>query len=418
MNNWFLRPKYFPNFSILHISFTDLISPVSTVAKTYLCFLAYLGLVMLYSIGKFYQITWFWSSIMTISGPLHWRHLNAVLSQIISYLNLCPLFYNNNNKASTEHRLTGHLCRECAGDRWPPFTKCWCGNHLQVITSSWLCLFQRFRKLTLWIVTIIAIYMLGCTYQTTSILSLKYVQKLHCIDSTKGNGVHRTEGNYHRTSSTTSSIDLKTTTPFHLFRKTETTTDNKSVAITEEVVYAVPNHVHYIWFRFRGRRHHTPLAFHEYLSVLSTHKFIKPDHIYFHTDDVPSGPYWDMLLNIPGFQVRQRGQTKRLFGRVVNSYKFDNQASDLERLNILLHDGGIYLDLDVIALRSFNPLRIYDVTLGKIDSQTACNAVILARKHHPLLQVWLESYIKDFRPHARDYNAISVSMCELYARLW
>ena len=43
------------------------------------------------------------------------------------------------------------------------------------------------------------------------------------------------------------------------------------------------------------------------------------------------------------------------------TYHFSNQAADLERLKVLLEHGGIYLDLDVLVIKSFDALRYYGI---------------------------------------------------------
>lgn len=80
-------------------------------------------------------------------------------------------------------------------------------------------------------------------------------------------------------------------------------------------------------------------------------------------------------------------------------------ASDVARMHILLKQGGMYIDFDVIALRSLDKLRVYPCTLG-VESgseQTAglVNAgLILAEPNSTFIRRWLDSY--------RNYNAKSV----------
>ena len=54
--------------------------------------------------------------------------------------------------------------------------------------------------------------------------------------------------------------------------------------------------------------------------------------------------------------------------------------------------GGIYLDWDVLALRSFHPLRQYEVTLGRETKVSLANGIILAKRAPAFLRIWLETY--------------------------
>jgi mannosyltransferase OCH1-like enzyme len=88
------------------------------------------------------------------------------------------------------------------------------------------------------------------------------------------------------------------------------------------------------------------------------------------------------------------------------------EKSDLIRYMILYNEGGIYVDHDVEALRSFSPfVNNYDFVVGlewfnyhpRIDScVSTCNALIISRKKHPvmrgtidrILQCWDEIGLK------------------------
>ena len=46
-----------------------------------------------------------------------------------------------------------------------------------------------------------------------------------------------------------------------------------------------------------------PLQFQHMLSVMSVHKILQPDLIYFHTNIPPIGPYWQRVLKLPRLTV-------------------------------------------------------------------------------------------------------------------
>ena len=190
--------------------------------------------------------------------------------------------------------------------------------------------------------------------------------------------------------------------------------DNETMASVNQS-FPVPNIVHYVWLRFqstfsifRTRKHE--FSFYEYLSILSVHKFMKPDRIYFHTDIEPSGKYWNLLTNLTEFKVRKLDRTRYIDGVKVRTPGYDNQASDLERVRILMEEGGVYLDTDVIVLKSFDGFRQYTMTMGEERPGVLCNAIIVAKKEAPFLPIWLSTFVKDFRPGYRAYNAVVVSI--------
>ena len=72
----------------------------------------------------------------------------------------------------------------------------------------------------------------------------------------------------------------------------------------------VPNVVHYISLRCERL-----FKFHYYLSVLSVHRFIKPEKIFFHGDCTPKGKWWNRVLEeIPNIYFRNRTRVKTIQG--------------------------------------------------------------------------------------------------------
>ena len=62
-----------------------------------------------------------------------------------------------------------------------------------------------------------------------------------------------------------------------------------------------------------------------------------------------------------------------------------------------METGGIYLDFDVMVVKSFDPLRKFNCTLGLESSNKLCSGVIVCVKDHPFLYLWLNSYYEDFK---------------------
>jgi hypothetical protein len=75
--------------------------------------------------------------------------------------------------------------------------------------------------------------------------------------------------------------------------------------------------------------------------------------------------------------------------------------TSLLRLELLLKEGGIYLDSDTLCLKPFDSFLNHPMVMGieLADGKIAglCDAVILAEPNARFLQLWIDSY-RDFNP--------------------
>ena len=91
----------------------------------------------------------------------------------------------------------------------------------------------------------------------------------------------------------------------------------------------VPNVVHYISLGCQRL-----FKFHYYLSVLSVHRFIKPEKIFFHGDCPPKGKWWSRVLEeIPNIYFRNRTRLKTIQGRAP---LWVAHETDVLRLQVLM----------------------------------------------------------------------------------
>lgn len=130
-----------------------------------------------------------------------------------------------------------------------------------------------------------------------------------------------------------------------------------------------------------------------YLAVKAAHDFIQPDAIYLHYITYPSGEWWEKARSY--LILRQVRTVNTVFGNPVVHFA---HKADVLRLEILLTYGGIYLDIDVIALKSFDELLRYDMTLGE-EARTEANGphglgngVIIAKRDSVFLREWYRAY--------------------------
>lgn len=166
----------------------------------------------------------------------------------------------------------------------------------------------------------------------------------------------------------------------------------------------VPNIVHLIWFGASRQ-----FTFINYVSVLSVIRFQKPAKILLHCDHLPIGRWWQRLKheghydNEAGLISIMARQPPAFVGRS----RIDSvyHQADVVKLEVLVKYGGIYVDLDVILLRSLNPLRVYEASIGREKPPKLIMGVMLARKGARFLRLWLDSYKHSYKPDLWDYNS-------------
>lgn len=148
----------------------------------------------------------------------------------------------------------------------------------------------------------------------------------------------------------------------------------------------IPRIVHFVFGMEKG----AVFGLVQYLAVASASRVLHPEHIYLHYVHLPTGFYWDMLVGV--VEIRRIEEIDSIFGQPVTHYA---HKADVARLRALLEFGGIYLDLDMISLSSFDHLLDHDFVMGQEGEDGRiglCNAVILASKESKFLKIWYESY--------------------------
>jgi len=143
---------------------------------------------------------------------------------------------------------------------------------------------------------------------------------------------------------------------------------------------------------FGGR----PFSYLHYLSIVSAAKTNKPDKIFFHYQFEPSGKWWKRAK--PFLTLNKIEAPKEIFGRPLLHYA---HQADVVRLNALIEHGGIYLDSDVVCLKSFEPLRKHEFVMGIQPDRGLCNAVMLAAPQARFLKIWHSEY-QWFRSQGKD----------------
>ncbi|EME28968.1 alpha 1,4-glycosyltransferase family protein [Galdieria sulphuraria] len=148
----------------------------------------------------------------------------------------------------------------------------------------------------------------------------------------------------------------------------------------------VPNIVHFVY----GLEKNPPFGIVEHLIVLATIRRVRPEKVYFHYHYLPNGTWWERTK--PYLVLNQVASPLQVFGKPLNHVA---HKADVVRLEMLLKYGGIYLDMDVFPLKSFDELRHFPMVLGQegLDGFIGlANAVIVAHSSSSFLLQWFLEY--------------------------
>ena len=150
----------------------------------------------------------------------------------------------------------------------------------------------------------------------------------------------------------------------------------------------IPDIVHFAFTSDPRLLNHRPFSFVHYLAVRSAARYAHPKQIFVHYLHEPSGPWWEAAR--PFVTARRHPVNTELFPVV---FVHPAHQADAIRLETLWREGGIFLDLDVITLRTFGPLREdREAVIGAEDDLALCCAVLLAEPGSRFIEEWVRGY--------------------------
>jgi len=142
--------------------------------------------------------------------------------------------------------------------------------------------------------------------------------------------------------------------------------------------------------------------------------------VFFHADALPvEGIWWtrtldevDNLYLVLTVRPLQAPSGKPLV--------FGEHSTDLARIDILINYGGIYLDSDILVLKSFDPLLRHNYVMGRVTPDQINSGIVLSRRGEAFLSLWLESY-KSYKGKGETYThkatIVPHKLAELYPHL-
>ena len=142
-----------------------------------------------------------------------------------------------------------------------------------------------------------------------------------------------------------------------------------------------------------------PFSLVHYLAVKSAYEVNKPEEINFYYTYEPAGEWWEKTKKL--VTLKKVIPPDEIFGNKL--YHVAHKA-DIIRLQYLKESGGIYLDLDTICRKPFQPLLDNKFVIGKQGkwrNMGLCNAVMMSEKDSEFTGIWMEEY-RSFRSKGKD----------------
>lgn len=156
----------------------------------------------------------------------------------------------------------------------------------------------------------------------------------------------------------------------------------------------IPKILHFIYLPGR------PFSFIHFLAVYTAMKVHKPKCIYLHHTELPEGQWWEKAQ--PFLSLNQVEPVNEIFE---NPVTYPAHKADVIRMAVLKQYGGIYLDLDIISLKPFDPMLHHEFVMGMEPGTGLCNAVILSTQDAPFLHQWHAQY-RTFDSRKWNYHSV------------
>lgn len=133
-----------------------------------------------------------------------------------------------------------------------------------------------------------------------------------------------------------------------------------------------------------------------YLAVMSAIYYIQPDKVFVYYDsEQEENIYWDIIKKY--VELEQITPPTEFKGHVITAPQY---KADIIRLEKLIERGGIYLDLDILVMKSFDEFLDNKCALTARPSEAlenseklaeTQNSILLTEPHNPFIQKWYDT---------------------------
>ena len=170
------------------------------------------------------------------------------------------------------------------------------------------------------------------------------------------------------------------------------TNTNTNIDINNEdrsnIISNIPKIIHFIYFGY------TEYKFIHYLNIKSAYDNNPNYKIYLYNYIQPkNNKWWELSKNY--VEIIYTEPPEEIFSHKLNNFA---HKADIIRLQKLIEYGGIYLDIDIWTINSYDTLLntnkscIMGYQASNTQFEGLCNAIICAKPQSEFLKIWYENY--------------------------
>lgn len=168
----------------------------------------------------------------------------------------------------------------------------------------------------------------------------------------------------------------------------------------------IPRKIHFL-FGLADDFGGIPFSLYHLIAIKSA-KAVNPDYevILHYYNEPPNNSLWEEAKSL--VTLRKLDSVPCAIGN--NLIHHMAHKADAVRMDILYEEGGIYLDMDTICIKSFDSLLHHKMVMGmeiyEGHINGLCNAVMLTEPFSGFFRLWIDEYRRSF--NSDDWNGMSV----------
>ena len=120
-------------------------------------------------------------------------------------------------------------------------------------------------------------------------------------------------------------------------------------------------------------------GFLDWVAVMAARAFVKPEKILLFSADKLNSCWWNRTKPLVTHVILPKHMWITKQNNIVLRYMA--HKADFLRNALVYHLGGMYMDNDIVAVKSFEPLLYNQVVLSRQHGGPLGNGLMLARKH-------------------------------------
>lgn len=174
----------------------------------------------------------------------------------------------------------------------------------------------------------------------------------------------------------------------------------------------IPQNIHFIFLTTEDTQKEFGII--HYVAVKSAFDCNPGFKINLHCNQEPTGEWWEKIREKVTVNIVQ--PPTEIFG---NPIKHPAHQADVLRLEILKKQGGIYLDIDTVTIKSYQDLLNNKCVMGFEGKRELgiCNAVIMSEANNQFINDWYSEYLSFSATGLKD-DTWNVHSIKLPLQMW